>query len=223
MTGLQVALETSQRAASVAACLGERRLERRLAGEHAHASDCVGELSSLLEELGTTPAEIDAVFVGTGPGSYTGLRIGIGTALGLARGAGARLRGVPSGESIVWSACAPGEAGSFLLDARQEQLYLAHYERTEDEVEVLLAPRVVSRAELAEHLPSEGRIFGDARALELGGLPELATERFAEVGPPTAAALLELGSRRLERHGGQAFDEVLPLYLRPFQAKVRRR
>lgn len=220
---LHVAIETSDRRASIALRHGDEVLKSALDPERAHASDCLPVLAGWFEERGLSARELDAVFVGTGPGSYTGLRIGVATALGLARGAEAALRGEPSGEGLVWRELSPGQEGVHLLDARQEELYFAHYRRTADDVEVIAPPCVLRYAELAERLQGHALILGDAHALELAGLADRAQERFRATPPPDAVALLELGAARLERLGPQPLDTVLPLYLRPFAAKARRR
>jgi len=220
---LHVAIETSHRRASIALRHGDEVLSSALDPERAHASDCLPVLADWFEERGLSPRAIDAVFVGIGPGSYTGLRIGVATALGLARGADAALRGEASGEGLAWRELAPGQTGVHLLDARQQELYFAHYRRTTDGVEVLEPPCVLRYAQLAGRLDNEALIFGDAPALELAGLAESVGERFRAAPPPDAVSLLELGAARLDALGAQPFNEVLPLYLRPFAAKVRRR
>jgi len=220
---LRIALETSDRRASVALRAEDQVQFEALDPETAHASDCLSRVSTWLEALERTPDELDAVIVGVGPGSYTGLRIGVATALGLARGAGCVLRGVPSGEALAWRELAPGEELVHLLDARQKEAYLAHYGRSEEDVVVLQPPRVVDLEELARELPGAAPIVGDAEALRLAGLTELVEERHREVAPPDASSLLELGEARLERLGPHRMEEVEPLYLRPFAARVRRR
>ena len=72
-----VALETSSRPPSIAVQSGGTTLAFSLEAGRRHASDLLGALESLLSELGQSPASIQAVIVGTGPGSYTGLRVGI--------------------------------------------------------------------------------------------------------------------------------------------------
>ncbi len=220
---LHVAIETSHRQASIALRHGDEVLASALDPERAHASDCLPVLAGWFEERGLSARAIDAVFVGTGPGSYTGLRIGVATALGLARGADAALRGEASGEALAGRELAPGRTGVHLLDARQQELYYAHYRRTETGVEVLAPPCVLRYEQLAEQLDGDALIFGDAHALELAGLAESVGERFRATPPPDATSLLELGAARLGALGPQPFDQVLPLYLRPFAAKVRRR
>ena len=219
--GVRVALETSSTAPSVAAGRGPLILERGL-GTRPHASDLLPELELLLQELGARPADIAAVLVGTGPGSYTGLRVGVATALGLARGTGALLLGLPSGEALAWSALQPGEVALHLLDARAGELYLARYRRVAEHVEVLVPPCVVAPAGVAAHLAGNELILADEGAVSAAGL-DPADPRLRVGLTPRAAAVLELGIRRLEREGPHAPASVEPLYLRAFAAKQRRR
>jgi len=218
-----VALETSTRRPSVAVRAAGRTLVRTLESERAHASDLVPALDALLGELGETPSSIEGVLVGTGPGSYTGLRVGIATARGLASSTGAFLRGVPSGETIVFERLEPGQYGVHLLDARGGELSFALYERLAQEVRVESAPRAVSPEELAELLPQQVPIFGEQGVAEAAGLSPAQRELLCGDSPAGAEALLTLGRARLDTLGGQAAHEVEPLYLRPFAAKARRR
>lgn len=220
---LQVGLETSDRDASLAIRHDGELEEWHVDPANAHASDCLALAAKWFETRPCTPRDIDLVLVGTGPGSYTGLRIGVATALGLARGAGARLRGVPSGEVLCWRELDVGEQAVVLLDARQGELYFAHYAREAQDVRVIVPACVCRHADLRRLLPSEVPIFGDAGALELAGLQEQEGHRFRATAPPGAGALVELGARRVELHGAHGLDEVEPLYLRPFAAKTRRR
>ena len=218
-----VALETSGRAPSVAVRCGERSASADLESERAHASDLLPTVDRLLREVGARPSGIDAVLVGTGPGSYTGLRVGIATALGIARGCDARLRGVPSGETLCWAELRAGEEGTVLLDARAGEIYLARYLRTDDEVDILRAPCVLRPAEVGAEVARGGPIFGDAEALVASNLLPGAGARFREGARPVARALLELGAKRLERLGPVPPADVAPLYLRPFAVRTRRR
>jgi len=220
---LEVALETSHRRASVALRTPEGVEEVALADDRSHASDALLVLERLLRAKGLDARELDAVYVGTGPGSYTGLRIGIATALGLARGAGAVLRGEPSGETLVWRELDAGEEGVLLLDARQSELYFAHYRRLEEDVEVLQAPRALTVEALRARLPANVTLLGDRSALALAGLEARGSTDLRTDVIPSAAALLELAGRRLEGSGAHGYEEVEPLYLRPFRARLRKR
>jgi tRNA threonylcarbamoyladenosine biosynthesis protein TsaB len=223
VSDLVVALETSARSASVAVRCGVREIEVELEAGRAHAGDLLPALDRMLREIGTAPGAITAVLVGTGPGSYTGLRVGIATALGIVRGCRAALRGVPSGETLCFGELATGEEAVVILDARAGELYFAHYRRTGDEVEAVRAPCVLHPDQVAAVLPAAGSIFGDETAFESAHLAPRFEARLRPGRFPRAGALLSLGSARLRRLGGQAPTEVLPLYLRPFAVKQRRR
>lgn len=218
---IAVALETSGHPASIALAVDDRRFEEVLEGDRAHASDLLPALARLLDRAGVARDRLDHVFVGTGPGSYTGLRVGIATAMGLARGTGATALGIPSGESRTFAAVEVGEEATLLLDARQDELYVARYARTADGVEERLAPRIAPAAELRDLTPTSGVILCDeAIAKQLESEPDVRA-RVDTTSFPRASALLELGLERRARAGGAGSIE--PLYLRPFSAKPRRR
>ena len=218
---LSVAVETSTRSPSVAAREGERSVAETLAGDRPHASDLLPALDRLLHQLGARPDAIEAVIAGTGPGSYTGLRVGIASALGLARGCAARVRAVPSGEALAWAELEPGQRATMLLDARAGELYLARYERTPDDIRVLIPPCIVRPEELV--LEQDDVIFGEAGIERAAGLDASTAKRVRTDVHPLASATLELGLSRLERFGESPAKELEPLYLRAFAAKARKR
>lgn len=217
-----VAIETSTRSPSVALWCGGEVRTRSLGSERAHASDLLPALDGLLRDADLKPQAVEAVAVGTGPGSYTGLRVGCATALGLARGTGAALRAVPSTEALVWSALEPGREAGVLIDARAGELYFAHYRRGALDVEVVSAPRVVASAEVAGLIPDSLALFADARALAAGGVEALAPNVIGAC-EPDAGAVARLAALRLEQLGPHTPEQVQPLYLRAFQAKPRKR
>ncbi len=216
MAGLSVAIETSTRVGSVAVSFRGERRRADLGEARAHASDLMPAIDRLVRELGATPADISAVLVGTGPGSYTGLRVGIATALGLARAAGAPARGVPSGEVLAFGALDPGQSAFHLIDARSGGFYLARFERTAEEVLVLEPPCVVGREEVEARLTGSIPILSDPETIAASGLHPETAERARVDVRPDANALLALGLARLQRFGPEQLDKILPLYLRPF-------
>ena len=112
---LVVALETSTRPASIAVQgPAGQRAALTLEEDRRHASDLLGALGELVERVGAIPSDLDLVIAGTGPGSYTGLRVGASTALGLMRGAGAEVLGLPSFDAIAADGLAAGERGAVL-------------------------------------------------------------------------------------------------------------
>jgi tRNA threonylcarbamoyladenosine biosynthesis protein TsaB len=112
-----------------------------------HAARFVPELEALLAEAGVTRDQLGAIAVGVGPGSYTGLRVGIAAARGLATGLGLPLAGVDSLALVAWGALAPGETGVAALDARRGNVYAGLYRRDGDELTTLAPPAKRSRDE----------------------------------------------------------------------------
>jgi len=218
---IHVALETSSRPPSLALGVGDTVRAAALGESRRHASDLLPTLSALLKEQGVAPGDVDLVSVGVGPGSYTGLRVGIATALGLARGAGAAVVSVPSVAAMAYGALEVGQEGMVLLDARARELYVARYRREEHGVLELVAPSVTTKAELV--LVASDVILADATAADAAELDEATRARVVTNRPPHAEAVLELGARRFAADGGEALDSVVPLYLRPFAASARKR
>jgi tRNA threonylcarbamoyladenosine biosynthesis protein TsaB len=216
---LEVALETSARPPSVALRSASGTLERELDGDRAHASDLLPALDDLLRRTGAAPGDVSAVYVGIGPGSYTGLRAGLALAKGLVLGTGAKLVGVSSLESTAWSALAGDGRGAFALDARQGEVYLARYGRRAGELEVLLEPCARPLGGLASELVAGEPLWCDAGVRALA-LPPGLDVRVAPA--PRAAVLLELGARALRRRGADDPRTLEPAYLRPFAIRPAR-
>ena len=213
---LVAAFETSTRSPSVAVLAGDERFEEQLSGLRPHASDLLPALDRLLAQAGRHVRDLELIVVGTGPGSFTGLRVAASTAMGLAKGGQARLFGLPSLEALCWRELAPGEQAAVLLDARQGQLYFAHYRRLLQDIEVLQAPCLV-RANEVPRIPA-ARWFGDADTARAAALDDLARWQICIDRVPLASALLELGRVRFAREGAHSLQQLEPLYLRAFGA-----
>ena len=241
---LALAFETAARPGAVAAAAAagddRRVLTRRLDPDAGHARDLLPAARDLLARLGGTAAEVTDVVVDLGPGSYTGLRVGVATALGLAVGpAPPRLVGVPAPEALLAAALAPGEAGTWLVDGRSKAWYLARGVRAGDAaptpadpgagLTLERGPEVLAEEDLPgvlAGLAQDEQLLTDAASAErlVSILAEAGTtDRVPDTAPVDPAVLLALGLVRLAANGPTPPGELEPLYLRPFAAKVRRR
>ncbi len=158
---LQLGLDTSgpHLALAVADDAGHPIARRTDDVGRGHAERIVPTLEALLADAGAERRDLAAVTVGVGPGSYTGLRVGVATARGLALGLGVPLGGASSLAPVAWAALAPGETGVVVRDARRGNVYAALFERTPDGlIEHLPARKRPRDAVAAEH--------GDARWVE---------------------------------------------------------
>jgi tRNA threonylcarbamoyl adenosine modification protein YeaZ len=210
-----LAIETSTRPGSLALTWSGRTRERELERERSHARDLFPALDELFAALDVPAAksELDAIYVGIGPGSYTGLRVGIATALGLARALDAPAIGIPSIEALALAELVPGETGSVAHDARGGRFYHARYARDADGVRVLRAPACLRASELREAIASTDVVLGDATVAATAELDPETIARLRTDLRPRAGALLELG---LARGTAPAEGALEPLYLRAF-------
>ncbi len=156
-----VGFDTSMRVTS--ACVVPRRGDpvftpapgaERLTGAPQHSAELLPVLADLLERAGTGWDEVRALAVGVGPGTFTGLRIGVATARGLAQGLGVALHPVSSLEALASGLAAgapPGRPLLALIDARRRQVFAALY-RAGERLEREWGPLALSRDELIERV-----------------------------------------------------------------------
>jgi tRNA threonylcarbamoyl adenosine modification protein YeaZ len=114
----------------------------------AMATGLLPGLDAFLARHGVQRADIAAIGVGVGPGSYTGIRIGVAAALGLGRALGVRVAGSGTLEALAYAGLAPGETGWALLDARRGRVHALLARRGDDAVTVLEGPVTCPRSDL---------------------------------------------------------------------------
>ena len=111
-------------------------------------------VDALLAERGVARDELACVVVGRGPGSFTGVRIAMATAKGIASALGVGLVGVSSLDAVAWNAQAAGVRGhlAVVADAMRKEVYPVRYLLTEEDAQRLEADRVLKAEEAAEEL-----------------------------------------------------------------------
>jgi tRNA threonylcarbamoyl adenosine modification protein YeaZ len=193
---LLLALDTSTPAVSVALAEGRRVLaERTEVGLNRHGELLAPLLVATLRAAGVCPSELGAVAVGCGPGPFTGLRVGLVTAAGLADALG-----VPAYAMCSLDVLARGRGDVLVVtDARRREVYWAAYGADGAR---LLGPGVARPADV----PSAGRrVVGPATDLYPDLLP-------GDSAWPRAADLADAVAARADR--GEPGDRLTPLYLR---------
>lgn len=221
-------IETSTALCSVALAVdGEVIASRESDQPRAHAAMTAPFIKELLDKRGLVAADLDSVCVSAGPGSYTGLRVGVSTAKGICFAAGIPLLSVGTLEVLVGQARAEGlipEGCRYvipLLDARRMEVYTAVFS-PEGERLTEVEPRVID-AESFSRERSEGPVLfigdGAAKCSEI-----LAGDgvRFVQAFPH-AAAMLQPALREFEAGRFQDTAYFEPFYLKDFVATVSRR
>jgi len=216
------ALETSSQLGEVALLDPEGRCRTaKLGAALAHAWDLLASLSALLDEAGRAPEDIDLLAVDCGPGSYTGIRVGVTAGKTLAFALGKPVVPVDSLRVLLANVDEAGAAAAApVIDARLGQVYAAIFDlpaRTP-----VLSDFVGTARELRPNLPPGAVVFGDATARyrdEFAGF----TIGPAAWSQPRAEAVARLGAETFRAGGGVAPDDLVPRYLRASDAERRRR
>jgi tRNA threonylcarbamoyladenosine biosynthesis protein TsaB len=181
-------------------------------------------IDATLAMAGLTLAELDGIAVSLGPGSFTGIRIGVVTAKALAWAAGRPLVGVSTLEALAAAeAASPETLICAVAPARADELYAGLYQRSDGAVVTRAAPTVLTIDQLAARLagyPGPVLLAGDA--------PEAAERLLTSLGPrarrspagPSAAAVAAVGRHRLA-DGGDDPLTLAPLYVRPSAAVAK--
>lgn len=221
-----LALDTATSTVTAAVLHDGRVLAEAVETDHRrHAELLAPAVQRVLAEAGVTPRDLAAVVVGTGPGPFTGLRVGLVTARVLARLHDVPVHGVCSLDVLAHQAVEAGveaDHGHFLVatDARRREVYWATYALRGDTAERLDGPGVSRPADLAPDLaalPAVGRgpvLYPD----------HLRLARVRGAGEPPldvrAGALARLAERALATGDDTVLGPPEPLYLRRPDAAV---
>lgn len=220
-----LALETATLATSVALLRGEALVaEWTHVDARPHSERLLPAIDALLARAGVALGAVEAFAVSAGPGSFTGLRIGIATVKGLAFGGDRPVAAVPTLAALALGAADGRSPVAALLDARRGEVYAALYAPDG----APLAPEAVLTPEaLAERLPPGTRLVagegsGEAAAAVAARLGEKAHVLPAPHGVARAYAVGVLGARALARGEGVPAARLVPRYVRRAEAEVRR-
>lgn len=134
MSAKILAVDTATENCSVALMVGDQVFARSEVAPRDHTKKVLPMVDEVLKEAGLTLAELDAIAFGQGPGSFTGVRIGIGIAQGLAFGADLPMIGVSTLEAMAQSSYRQfGDTHvASAIDARMSEVYWARYSREQD-------------------------------------------------------------------------------------------
>ncbi len=226
-----LAIETATAVCGVALLDGTALLaEAAIEEQQAHSEKLAPLIASLLSRHLPDPARLTAVAVSIGPGSFTGLRIGLSAAKGLAYGWDKPLIAVPTLEALALRAvlgghARPGDAVLPMIAARREEVYAALYRAGDRAVEQRIAGRAIERGALDELFPAGGRVvvMGDgAEAFspesrgpgEKAGIEYIIPGR-AERVCSAAAVAIAAGN-----HGNADLASLEPMYLKEFYTTI---
>ena len=221
-----LALDASTEACSVALQVNGKTFSRYELCPQSHSLHLLPMIDAVLNEANIKLSELDGLIFGQGPGSFTGVRIGVGVAQGLAFSANLPVVGVSSLQAMAQLAYIEhGEKQVIAaIDARMSEVYNGYY--TLDEHDVMQAQQaeaVTPPEKLAEHLSSVVTTpfyavgtgwdaYSEKLAEQLLALKT--NEGSPEILFPTAEAMLAIGKVKLAQGQGVLAEEAQPVYVR---------
>ena len=218
-----LAIDTSALTATAAVlCDGVLSGEISTTTKLTHSQTIMPMIDELLKKVNLDITDIDLFACSEGPGSFTGLRIGIGTIKGLAYGLGKDVVGISTLEALAHNIAFTPLVISPIMDARRGQVYNALYKWSGTKLECIQEPRALSLEELCGELTEDTVFVGDGVGVHREKITELMGER-AFFAPP---------QHQLQRAGSVAYAalgktavkaaELTAIYLRKPQAERER-
>ncbi|MTV48944.1 tRNA (adenosine(37)-N6)-threonylcarbamoyltransferase complex dimerization subunit type 1 TsaB [Heliobacillus mobilis] len=212
-----------------------------LHNDRPHSKRLMPAMEQLFSLAGLTLQDMHGLAIATGPGSFTGLRIGMATIKGMAQPLGLPIVGVPTLDALARNAWPYEGIVCPILDARKSEVYTCLYRSGPEEMEKVTDYQAIHPEKLMEQLRSywaeaeatdagrakESRtvlFVGDAvpvyRELFTEGLKEKALFAAAETGYPRGSQVARLGWERLRQGHRDDLHQLAPFYLRQSEAEV---
>ena len=214
-------LETSGRVARIGLARGGSVIHAAaLDTARRHAREMVPTIEAMLKAETLRPADLTGIMVGRGPGSYTGLRVGLATAKALAYAAGCQLRAVDTSAAIAEQAPQDARQVWVIADALQNQVYHQRFDRTETGWVPFQELRIGTVAEWLNGLSAGDYISGPGVSAYSNAIPQSCNlvaeaDREARIGSVLAVGL------RLAPLTREELFALEPLYLRGSSAEEK--
>jgi tRNA threonylcarbamoyladenosine biosynthesis protein TsaB len=213
-----LAVDTATEACSVALLSGEELIGRSAEGGLSHAQQILGMVDAVLAEAQVSLSMLDGIAASIGPGAFTGVRISVAVAQGLAFGAGLRVAPVSTLEALAFQVMRSGAAQALAcLDARMGEVYWGCFAQ---DLARGLAASSTARVGPPDSvvLPVPGVYRGIGRGFAaypaLASLPGLKLDSKDSRALPNAREFATLGALRLSAGEGLDPADLSPLYLR---------
>ncbi len=221
-----VAIETTGRLGSVAVAEGDTLLGMtRFSADLRHAVELLPAIDRMCETMGWRSDQLHEVYVSSGPGSFTGCRIGVTVARTLALAVGVRLVRVPTVEVLARNALEhdpPPEHLAVLIDAQRRQLYATVYHLNDTTYVRDGEVRMGSATELLSEVPRPCAVLGEAVAYHRQSITEMGLTILPE-HHWVARADHAFGVGRMMARSGEYVlaNQLVPIYIRLPEAEER--
>lgn len=215
-----LAIDTATERCSVALLVAGRFVERSVETPRGHADLVLPMVESVLAEAALTLGELDGLAYGRGPGAFTGVRIAVGVAQGLAYGAQLATVGISDLAAVAQQFAAPGARILVCMDARMNEVYWSRFEVNPEGLVMAAAPERVDPAAAVE--PGDATVFAGTG---FSAYPQLGAGRGGVTihagALPHARHIALLAVAELQAGRGEPADRAQPVYLRDQVATVK--
>jgi tRNA threonylcarbamoyladenosine biosynthesis protein TsaB len=218
-------VETSTKTGSVAV-VSEKGViaQYSLNIEVTHSERLMSTVDRVLKDTRLAVSDLVGFAVAIGPGSFTGLRIGLATVKGLAFATGNPVAAVPTLEALAWNLPYTAHPVCPLLDARKNEVYAALYRFDENTLVQVLPETVIPIDRLAKWLSEKTVFTGEGSLIYRTDIQKILGDRavFAPQSAvlPSAAAVAEIGLNIIKSGRQADLDSLSPIYLRRPEAEV---
>jgi tRNA threonylcarbamoyladenosine biosynthesis protein TsaB len=232
---LLLAIDSATPVAGVALLEDQRLLKEEFSNyRKTHAETLMPMVDRVLRECRCRVADLDGIAISAGPGSFTGLRIGLATAKGLCLGSGKPLVGVSTLEMLAANIGGSETLVCPVLDARKNEVYAAMYLVKNGQPQSIYPPSALAPERLVEIIRETASRLGISSCILVGdalptygdylqnSLGDVARQAPPHLAWPRASALATLAMEKLKKGQIEDFFTLRPSYLRLSEAEIRR-
>jgi tRNA threonylcarbamoyladenosine biosynthesis protein TsaB len=226
---LILSMDTATPCSSIALTAGTRKdgivlASQSLTGNVTHSRRLLSSIDKLMKVTETDWNTVEGIAVSLGPGSFTGLRIGMATAKGLAAAAGKKLFGVSTLDALA-AKCVTERLICSVLDARKKEVYAAFYRcNAEGFAERISEMSVVAPTKLAAIIDEPVLLVGDGAMAYGGVFRDLLGDKVifapAQIHQPSASSLGMMAGELSEKNDQLDIGEAVPIYIRSSDAEL---
>ena len=222
-----LAVDTATSSCSVAIADGDRLLsETTLVSGETHSRHLTSLIEALTQTAGLSLDQMEGFAVSRGPGSFTGLRIGISTVKGLAVAGNRPMVGVSTLAALAWQVGPTDHMICPMIDARRNEVYAACYRWHPDGPEPVSAEQVAAPEKILATIEQPCTFIGTGAIAYRSRIVDTAGHRALLVPPSLnlirAASVAVLGARRLSAGASDDIERFVPTYLRRSDAELQR-
>ena len=221
-----IALETSARSGSVALVDhdGTVLADEQFPHDLKHAAALISILDALTKRHNWSPRDVEEIYVSAGPGSFTGLRVGVTVAKTLALSLDAKIVAVPTTDVLARNAPADARHVIIVLDAKRGQVFTARYARQGGTITQEEPAHLDTLAAMLERSPRPVHLIGEGLPHDRAGIP--ADDVNVIVAPeeswrPRASVVARLGYALARAGHFTDADRLTPTYLRRPEAEEK--